>query len=77
MLFETLGWSDRDWSKKLGAASYELMYKQLGLLMSAKNNVLVETNFHADSSTEKLCALVQRNQYRVLHASSLENLLLE
>ena len=26
LLFDTLGWSDREWSKRLGAATYTILY---------------------------------------------------
>lgn len=26
LLFDTLGWKDREWSKKLGTASYTILY---------------------------------------------------
>lgn len=67
LLFDTLGWSDRAWSKKVGAASFSLMYKQIELLMAAKTSFIVETNFHADSSLDQFNKLIVDFQYRVFH----------
>jgi predicted kinase len=44
-LFDSLGYSDREWSKKLGIASYRLMSMMLESMLSANANVLIESNF--------------------------------
>lgn len=44
-MFDTLGYSDREWSKKLGIASYRLMSLMLESILAAKGNVLIESNF--------------------------------
>ena len=44
-LFDGLGWSDREWSKKIGRASYKLMYHVLEAGLAAGNSFVVESNF--------------------------------
>lgn len=44
-LFESLGWSDRDWSRKLGAATWRLMYLLLDRFLEARASLLMESNF--------------------------------
>ncbi len=44
-LFDSLGWSDRTWSKKLGRASYPLIYYFVESLLSAGRSLIVESNF--------------------------------
>ena len=36
ILFDTLGWSDRAWSQRLGGASYNALFAQLRPLLSAR-----------------------------------------
>ncbi len=51
VLFEHLGWSDRAWSRRLGAASVELLYAFAGALLAAGRSCLVEANFVASFAT--------------------------
>jgi predicted kinase len=44
-LFETLGWSDRAWSRRLGGASMELLYLFAEALLAAGRSCIVEANF--------------------------------
>jgi predicted kinase len=44
-LFADLGWSDRDWSRRLGRASYGLLFLVAGKLLAAGQSLLVESNF--------------------------------
>jgi predicted kinase len=45
-LFDTLGWSDRAWSKKLGNASYELLFYFMRAQLAAGRLHIVEANFY-------------------------------
>jgi predicted kinase len=44
-LYESLGWSDLAWSRRLGAASYDLLYHVLEMLLAAGVGAVVESNF--------------------------------
>lgn len=46
-LFDSLGWNDRAWSKSLGAASIELLYRLIDSQLKAGVPVIVEANFKA------------------------------
>ncbi|HTM68378.1 MAG TPA: AAA family ATPase [Candidatus Binatia bacterium] len=46
-LFDSLGWNDRAWSKTLGAASIELLYRLIDSQLKAGVPVIVEANFKA------------------------------
>lgn len=52
-LFDSLGWLDRQWSKKLGVASYNLLYYFIDSLVSKNISMIVESNFQAAYDTEK------------------------
>lgn len=52
LLFDTLGWSDREWSKKLGLASYAILEYFIESLLRGGVSFIVESNFHPIISTE-------------------------
>lgn len=49
-LFDTLGWGDRERSKELGAASYEILWLALANNLAAGIATVVESNFRGDRS---------------------------
>jgi predicted kinase len=46
-LFESLGWSDREWSRRLGRASYDLLHYVLETHIGFGHSCIVESNFEA------------------------------
>ena len=61
-LFNSLGCQNREWSKKLGAASYSLLYYLIESLVSTEQPLIVENNFQPKIDQAKFLAL--KNQYR-------------
>ena len=59
LLFDTLGWSDRAWSKRLGAATYEVLFHIVEVQLRAGASFVVESNFHPTFHNEKFAALQQ------------------
>ena len=59
-LFDTLGWSDLTWSRRLGRASYRLLYHFVGVELAARRPALVESNFSTSFQSE-LGALVAQH----------------
>ena len=45
VLFDSLGWEDKAWSKKLGAASYRLLYYFIDTQLRVGQSLIVESNF--------------------------------
>ena len=64
LLFDTLGWSDRAWSKQLGIASYRLLYYMLATLLRARCSCVVESNFDHHYDTPRLLELQHQFRYR-------------
>ncbi len=60
-LFDTLGWKDRDWSRKVGYASIVVMFNFVEVLLAAGNSLVVETAFHAKLETPRFAEL--RSKY--------------
>ena len=59
-LFDSLGTGDRDWSRRLGVATYLLLYQLCETLLEASVSFIVESNFRAEYSTERFRALRER-----------------
>lgn len=57
LLFDTLGWSDRTWSKRLGVATYAILYHIVEAQVRAGASFVVESNFHPTYDNEKFAAL--------------------
>jgi predicted kinase len=57
LLFDTLGWSDVEWSKRLGAASYAILYHLIEAELQAGASFVVESNFHPTYDNERFAAL--------------------
>jgi predicted kinase len=63
LMYDTLGWSDRAWSQKVGKASYSILYYTLAALLGTHHSCIVESNFQALHDSPKLQQLCQRYGY--------------
>jgi len=66
ILFDKLGWSDRAWSRKLGIATYALLYSFIEVQLSAGRSCIVESNFHVEYDTEQFLALKAKYDFELL-----------
>ena len=58
-LFAALGWSDRDWSRRLSQAAMQLLYEFARSLLSQRQSCLIEANFVSHLAADRLAALGQ------------------
>ncbi len=65
-MYDTLGWSDRAWSQKVGKASYRLLYHTLSALLVTGHSCLVESNFQPLHDSPTLHRLCQQYAYAPL-----------
>ena len=65
-LFEHLGWSDRDWSRRLGGASVEVLYTFAEALVAAGQSCIVEANFSYRYATPAFQRVAARHPCRLL-----------
>ncbi|HYP39015.1 MAG TPA: ATP-binding protein [Chloroflexia bacterium] len=61
ILFDTLGWKDRDWSRKLGIATYELLYHSVEAMVRAGKPLVVESNFVNGPATTRFLEMKARH----------------
>lgn len=66
LLFDTLGWSDREWSKRLGMATYAILYHILEAELKAGASLVVESNFHPTYDNEKFATLHERYDFNMV-----------
>ena len=63
ILFNDLGWSDRQWSQKIGTASYSLIHYFLDNLMSFNHSLIIESNFKAEFETKEILDRITKYNY--------------
>jgi predicted kinase len=66
ILFEQLGWSDREWSRQLGLASSELLYYFVDAQLAAGCSLVVESNFDPTFATPRFRALQARYPFLLI-----------
>jgi len=57
-IYDTVGWSDRAWSQKVGQASYRILYYTLAALLGTRHPCIVESNFQTQYDSpviQRLC----------------------
>jgi len=59
ILFDHLGWSDREWSRRLGSVSMALLFRAASALLEVGQSVALEANFYAQWDTPELLKLAQ------------------
>ena len=64
VLFDELGWSDREWSRRLGSASIALLCRSALALLEADQSVALEANFYPEWDTDKLRGLAETSRCR-------------
>ncbi|MEZ4733319.1 MAG: AAA family ATPase [Caldilineaceae bacterium] len=65
-LADTLGWSTEEWSLKLGAATWELLYHLVESLLRAQVSHIVESNFTPTYATPRWQQLTARYPLRII-----------
>lgn len=59
-MFDSIGWSDRAWSRKIGGAAYELIFLLTEELLGRGASIILESNFQPDAQRERFVAMRQR-----------------
>lgn len=79
LLFDTIGWSDRAWSRKLGVATYGIMYYILAAHLNARKSLILESDFRPAFDVPKLRELKAQFQFESLtiHCTTEATVLLE
>jgi predicted kinase len=62
-LYDSLGWSDLEWSRKLGRATWEAMFVLMERFLTAGASAIFESNFYPEWHRERLTLLHERAPY--------------
>lgn len=65
-LYDTLGTGDGEWSKKLGLATYEILYHVVELVLTAGGSVMAESNFDPEVAAPRFGDLQERYGPRIV-----------
>jgi predicted kinase len=65
LLFDSLGWKDREWSKKIGYASLDLLFNTAEVLLSSGKSLVLESNFKSEFDTKRFIDLQQKYDFDV------------
>lgn len=78
-IFDTLGWSDREWSRKAGVATYQIMYYILESHLAAQKSLIMESDFRPEWDEPKLLALKEKFPFTslVIHCQADADVILE
>lgn len=60
ILFDVLGWSDKDWSEALDGACYELLWRTCEAELGAGRSFLIESNFERDAHAARIRQMCER-----------------
>jgi predicted kinase len=63
-LFNSLGWSDRAWSRKLGGASYDLIWQFAEALLTVDCSAIIEGNFRGTVAETHLRTIAAHTRCR-------------
>ncbi len=63
LLFDSLGWTDLEWSQRLGGASYGLLYYVAEALLRIEHSIMIESNFDPQYDTQRLRDLAARHPF--------------
>jgi predicted kinase len=61
ILFDVLGWSDKDWSEALDGACYELLWRTCEAELGAGRTCLIESNFEREPHAARIRDLLRRH----------------
>ena len=62
-LMDSLGAENREESRKIGIATYKLLYVLFESVMRTGNSFVIESNFYAEYDSEKLSSLIRKYVY--------------
>jgi predicted kinase len=62
-IFDHLGWSDREWSKKVGATSYRLISYFLDSMLVSGRPLIIESNFMSELDSQPISEKLTKYGY--------------
>ncbi len=66
ILFDTVGWKDREWSNKIGSASFVIIHYFLDALMPTRQSIIIEGNFKTEFESQHLSPRLSQYNYQAI-----------
>lgn len=66
ILFDTVGWKDREWSKILGRASFVLLHYILDSFMITGQPIIIEGNFKTEFESVEIFSRLEKYNYSAI-----------
>lgn len=66
VLFDQLGWKDRQWAQQLGRASIDLMFYFAQTQLMSGNSIIMDNAFHPDETTPRVLALKAKTNAEIV-----------
>ncbi|MCX6726963.1 MAG: AAA family ATPase [Candidatus Shapirobacteria bacterium] len=63
LIFDNMGWSDREWSRKVGGTSNKLLVYFLDSMLISKNPIIIESNFKSEFDTKPILEKLSKFGY--------------
>jgi predicted kinase len=63
ILFDTIGWQDRAWSRRLGSASFSLLHYILDAFMITGQPIIIEGNFKPEFESHEISSRLKKFNY--------------
>ncbi|MBN2090955.1 AAA family ATPase [candidate division KSB1 bacterium] len=73
LLFDLLGWKDREWSKEMSRLSYHLIFYFLEIQLQAKKTVIIESNFSDQEHTIQFLKFKEQYDFITLQINCYAN----
>lgn len=67
MMFDTLGWSDKEWTEQLNLATYAILFHFMNAQLEAGLSFVVESDFKPDEHNAKFNELKQKYNFKPVH----------
>ncbi|MDO9182595.1 MAG: ATP-binding protein, partial [Bacteriovorax sp.] len=64
LLFDDLGIGDQEWSRKLGGASYSLLFNMFEKLLKTNKSFMLEGNFNHEQHHQKIKLMFEKYGYQ-------------
>ena len=65
-IFDGLGWSDREWSRKIGKLSFDILYRLVEAQLEAGVTVMVETAFKPEFDADRFRRLAEAHPFEAI-----------
>lgn len=73
ILFDVFGSKDREWSKKIGMASYDILYHIAEEHLKANKSLIIETNFDPSFANKKIFEFSKKYNFTPLQIRCITN----